>query len=172
MKHLIVRLLIAAMTFVFGLVINEAWNSYRSPSIEELKEPEIPGVKVCDLIDSPRAYQKKLIRIRATVVDYGLDQSAYLYDYSCHSSAEGIRPISVFDDSHTTRADNIDIINKFLGTSGKLPRRVDIVAVGEIDCMIQRAGCTPNLFKIVRLDRAEALPADAPWPWKVEKCSH
>ena len=165
------RPLAALLTFIIGMAAYAVLNAYRSSPRANLDKAGIQTVSLCDLIAYPDYFKKRLIRTRATLVDYDINRSAYLYDFPCNSWV-GVPPISVFDDSQTTRAGHIKTINTFIGTdSSELPRRVDVVIRGELTCLFEREGCTPNLFTIARVEQARALSEDEPWPWEDEKCS-
>src|SRR5687767_13834570 len=61
MKRISMRLIIAIITFVTGVVAASAWFINRKPA---------PPVTVCDLIQNPGVYDSKNIRVRAVLFGY------------------------------------------------------------------------------------------------------
>ena len=61
MKRISMRLIVAILTFVIGVLATFAWFVSRKPA---------PPLTVCDLIRNPDAYASKNIRVRAVLFGY------------------------------------------------------------------------------------------------------
>ena len=73
MKRISMRLIVAILTFIIGVVAASAWFVSRKPA---------PPVTVCDLIRNPDVYASKSIRVRAVLFGY---HEMGLYAPDCQS---------------------------------------------------------------------------------------
>jgi hypothetical protein len=167
MLRFVSNLFAALLTFSIGL----AANSLRPASDVTLAEgqgaAETPITSLCDLKANPHFYRNKSVRMRATLVDYGLMQSAYFYDASCRDTNNYVENLPVTRSNREVVKATIDT----LVAVAPSPRRVNVVVSGHLGCWNERDGCVSGIFTIERVEQAVAVAATDAWPWDHPTCS-
>jgi hypothetical protein len=167
MLRLILNLTIALLTFSVGVGVNSFRHTLNAPAIEKSSAPETSAVTLCELKATPRSYRNMLIRMRATLVDYGWGQSAYFYDESCRDTNDYVETLPVTPTNREKVKPTIDT----LVAINPSPRRVEVVVTGYLDCWVVGDGCIPSNFTIEHVEQAIAVAPQSAWPWEHPTCS-
>jgi hypothetical protein len=132
MKRISMRLIVAIITFVIGVVAASAWFIYWKPA---------PPVTVCDLIQNPDAYASKNIRVRAVLFGY---HEMGLYAPDCQSGRSYIH--AIFDreswEKFTATAKHNGTWHHFMGMN-EPEYIVDVTVKGRFEKM-EDADCDAN----------------------------
>jgi hypothetical protein len=128
--------------------------------------PEGPTVAFCDLVSNPKLYDKKMVRMQAIAV--GTSELQFLYDPECNGKEAWI---DLEFDSQETLEKVWPLLDFSLGRHA--PRRAKVTVVGQFDGPNKEGYGHLNSFRfhfrVMAVEKAEAVPAAVPGPWDVTK---
>jgi hypothetical protein len=138
MRRLTLHLLIAAVTFIFGVAVSRLSPKMSSPP--KVKQPL--AVSSCELQRNPEQYLGKLIRVRAPYVG-----NSTIYDWSCGSPD--------FLPSGLIYVDSPELGARWIGDNGLelivdegIGAEVVVVGIFEADYLVPNATADARHFRI------------------------
>ena len=148
-----------------------AYDLFQEPRIDNGNEvyvvaQEIVEASYCDLVDNARAYENKLIRVKA--IYFATFDGDLLYSASCNSKARFAKPIlSCHLDQDCKLLQNK--LNEHLRGNPFGGARTEIVAVGRISITNHKEmgdpwGSFPIEFKIQTIEKTNSVSMDTPMP--------
>ena len=144
MKRHIIKIIIATLTFIFGVFIVALW-FYKS---SQKAQPDLTvySVNFCDLCKNSAVYDGKIVRTQAVYSLYA--ESSHLYDYTCNVS---MQPDCAASDNQCNEIYN----RRNEAMRGRLPKvKIDVIGRYTI-----REDKTP-LFEMLELKSVE--PTEEP----------
>jgi hypothetical protein len=148
MRGPLIRVAIAACTFIIGIAATILW--LRKPSHRTISDPTVYTVSFCGLARNPTLYDGKIVRTQTVYSMYA--EASHLYDYTCKA---WMRPGCA---ATTKQCD--EIWNRILEAMRSGLPKVKIDAVGRYTASADSGGAQTPLFEILELKSVE--PTDEP----------
>jgi hypothetical protein len=142
-----------------GQVIITAETASSSVQSRPSKKDEIIALSYCDLVKNQMMYDKKLVRVNATLLTW-LDGTS-LYDRGCGDV--GLEPVIDCNDEEKCSAMR-KILAQKTDFDGDVAR-VEVVLIGKLVVSLDTpAGKSRSKLKIKSIERVTRIPRGVPWP--------